>query len=186
MSTRIPRLKMEELREDLAQYLYETKVKRLGYFGEFFACTAHNPDVLLTFMEFTDALGKALPKNLAEIGALAVAKYMQNDYEKNQHERLCEKLGFSRAWIAAVNRLEPEQAAELDATEKAVQRYVLAALGKNGHGVEREFDDMVEATSPAQAMAVVMLVGRYVTHALAVNTLKLKPPVGSIFESRAA
>jgi hypothetical protein len=27
-----------------------------------------------------------------------------------------------------------------------------------------------------------MLIGRYVTHALAVNTLGLKPPVPSIFE----
>lgn len=182
MSQAIPRLQMHQLREDLAEYLNDTKVKRLGYLGEFFQCTAHNPDVLMSFMQFTDALGRALPKNLAEVGALTVAGVMENAYERNQHEHLCEKLGFTREWIAAVNRMQPDAARELSDAERAVQRYAIAAIGRRGIGVQGELDAMLAQMTPAQAMAVVMFVGRYVAHALVVNTLQLAPPVPSIFE----
>jgi hypothetical protein len=36
--------------------------------------------------------------------------------------------------------------------------------------------------SLSEAIGVVMLVGRYLTHAVAVNTLGLSPPQPSIFE----
>jgi alkylhydroperoxidase family enzyme len=182
MSARIPPLGLDNMPANLAQYLNDTKVKRLGYLGEFFQCTAHNPEVLLSFMQFTDALGKAVPKNFAEIGALTVAGAMENAYERNQHERLCEKLGFTREWIAAVNRLQPERASELSEAERAVQGYALAAIARRGVGVRQEFEAMLNHLTAAQAMAIVMYVGRYVCHALVVNTLELRPPVPSIFE----
>ena len=186
MSTKIPRLQLGDLRADLKQYLYDTKFKRLGYLGEFFQVTANNPEVLMSFMQFTDALGTALPKNLTEVGALTVAGWMENAYERNQHERLCEKLGHSRAWIAAINRLRPDEASELSPAERAVQRYIMAALERRGIGVEQELAAMLEHVSPAQAMAIAMLAGRNVCHALVVNTLGLRPPVVSIFEKEAA
>ncbi|MBA2411570.1 MAG: hypothetical protein H0V63_01920 [Burkholderiaceae bacterium] len=183
MSKRIPRLALEQMPGELAQYLRSTKVDRLGYLGEFFQCTAHNADVLMSFMAFTDALGRALPKNLTEVSALTVAGLMDNAYERNQHERLCEKLGLSSEWIAAVERLQPDAAVELADAERAVQRYVIAAIERRGIGVESEFEAMLDHLSPAQAMAVAMLAGRYVAHALVVNTLALKPPVASIFDA---
>jgi len=39
----------------------------------------------------------------------------------------------------------------------------------------------VEAIGPERAAAVLLLVGRYLTHAIFVNSLELAPPVGSIF-----
>ncbi|RKE38614.1 hypothetical protein B0G76_4947 [Paraburkholderia sp. BL23I1N1] len=93
MSNRIPRLEMESLPPDLAAYL-GPRVKRLGYLGELFKCAGNAPDVILQFMHFTDALKKALPDRLTELGALTVASYMENRYERHQHERLSVKLGF--------------------------------------------------------------------------------------------
>jgi alkylhydroperoxidase family enzyme len=182
MSARIPRLQMADLRPDLAAYLADTKVKRLGYLGEYFQCTAHNPDALLAFMAFTDALGKALPKNLGEIVALSVAALMENAYERNQHEQLCVKLGFPREWIAAVNACAPDRATRLSPAEAAVQRYTLAAVVRRGMSVADEFDALLDHLTPAEAMAVTMLTGRYIGHALTTNTLGLAPPVPSIFE----
>ena len=60
---------------------------------------------------------------------------------------------------------------------------VIAAIERRGIGVESEFEAMLEHLPPAQAMAVAMLAGRYVAHALVVNTLALKPPVASIFDA---
>jgi hypothetical protein len=184
MNDRIPRLEMAELRPDLAAYL-KPRVERLRYLGELFKCLGHAPDVTLQFMQFTDALKHALPDRLTELGALTVASYMENRYERHQHERLSEKLGFGRSWIAQVNRLEPSGATELSDVEKAAQRYALKALRTRGLDAQAEFDSLTNLLTPAEAMAFVMLIGRYVTHAIAVNTLRLEPPVQSVFEDGA-
>ena len=186
MTHHIPRLQLDAMPPELAQYLRDTKVERLGYLGEFFQCTANAPDVLTSFMAFTDALGKALPRKLTEVVALTVGSVMSNPYERNQHERLSDKLGFGRAWITAVERLQPDDADELADNERAVQRYVLAALHKHGIGVQPQFDALLDYLSAAEAIAVALLTGRYATHALVVNTLELTPPVTSIFAAEAA
>ena len=87
MSKRIPRLEMNELAPNVQETL-AARVKRLGYLGEFFKCSGHNPDVLVSFMEMTEALKEALPDRLTEVGALTVAGAMGNAYERHQHERL--------------------------------------------------------------------------------------------------
>src|SRR6185436_2450741 len=105
----------------LAPQVQETlaaRVKRLGYLGEFFKCSGHNPDVLVAFMEMTEALKEALPDRLTEVGALTVAGAMGNAYERHQHERLSEKLGFGREWVATVNRLDPAAQHDLSDDER--------------------------------------------------------------------
>jgi hypothetical protein len=181
MSDSIPRLELAEMRPDLAAYL-TPRVERLRYLGELFKCMGNAPDVILNFMHFTDALKDALPDRLTELGALTVASYMENRYERHQHERLSVKLGFPRTWIAQVNRLDPAAATELSDVEKAAQSYALKALQTRGLDAQAEFDAFASHVTPAEAMAFVMLTGRYVTHAIAVNTLRLAPPVPSIFE----
>ncbi|WP_025601031.1 hypothetical protein [Burkholderia sp. WSM2230] len=181
MSETIPRLEMAQMQPDLAAYL-RPRVERLHYLGELFKCAANAPNVILHFMHFTDALKQALPDRLTELGALSVASFMENRYERHQHERLCVKLGFSRAWIEQVNRLDPAAATELNDEEKAAQTYALKALRTRGLDARTEFEALAKLVTPAEAMAFVMLIGRYVTHAIAVNTLGLEPPVPSIFE----
>jgi hypothetical protein len=184
MSTTIPRLQLDELRPDLAAHLAGTEVKRLGYLGELFQCAGHSPDALLAFLQLGDALGNALSDALVEVVALSVAGIMENAYERNRHERRCVELGFGSDWITAVNRLAPDKATPLSPQERAVQRYVLAAVIRRGTGATREFEAMRDHLAPAEAMAVILLAGWCVSHALCVNTLGLKPPVASIFEKR--
>ncbi|TKC92697.1 hypothetical protein FAZ69_00795 [Trinickia terrae] len=181
MSSRIPRLELQQMREDLRQYL-TPRVERLKYLGELFKCAAHAPGVLLSFMRFTDELKDALPDRLTEVAVLTTASLMSNRYERNQHERLCIRLGYSADWIAEVERLQPEASQSMAPEEKAVQRYVIAAVETRGQKAQQEFAAVVEAFGPSHSMAIVMLVGRYITHALTVNTLELEPPVPSIFE----
>ncbi len=181
MSVAIPRLELEQMPADLQDYL-GPRVKRLKYLGELFKCAANTPAVLLSFMHFTDALKDALSDSLTEAAVLTTATMMNNAYERNQHERLSVRLGYGRDWVAEVEKLSPDSAVLMSGPERAVQRYVIAAIETRGARVQSEFDALAKFVTPGEAVAIVMLVGRYITHALVVNTLQLKPPVPSIFE----
>lgn len=176
----LERLEFDQLEPKLANYL-DARVKRLGYLGEFFKCAGHQPHALLAFMEFTEASKGGLPKRLVEVISLTCAGWMGNAYERNQHERLSVRSGFGRDWVAAINALAPEEQ-DIDPTEQALQRFVLTLLETKGHGAADQFEALVGAIGQEQAMAVLMVAGRYVVHALIVNTLRLPPPVPSIFE----
>jgi alkylhydroperoxidase family enzyme len=170
---------MEQLEPRLRQAL-AGRVARLGYLGEFFKCAALQPDSLLAFMQLTDALKNALPDRLTELVALTATTATGNEYERNQHERLCERLGYDRSWIAAVTG-RGSGPSPVSPGEHAVQQLTLSALETNGRGLSRELTEVVEAIGPAQAIAILMLIGRHWTHALIVNALALNPPVPSIF-----
>ena len=181
MNTRIPRLTLNELSPELQGALHP-RVKRLNYLGELFQCLGHQPEALLAFMEFTSASKGALDQRLVEVIALTVATMKDNRYERNQHERLSVRLGFGREWVTEVEALDPDRASLLDEPDKTVQRFVIAAVKQDGKGVSDLLDDVVETLGHVQTVAVLMVVARYVTHAVMVNSLALDPPVPSIFE----
>jgi len=181
VSARIPRLGLDQLEPALAEKL-RPRVARLGYLGEFFACAGHQPAALAGFVDFTEALKQALPDRLTQLCALSVAGELGNDYERNQHERLARRLGLARAWIAAVNARDPEGAAELDATDRAVQKLALASVRRAGRGVTAELEAVVARIGAEQAVGVLLVISRYAAHALFVNALEIRPPVPSIFE----
>ncbi len=183
MSELIPRLSSAQMPPDLAEYL-RPRVERLGYLGEFFQCSAHQPQALLAFMRFTEELKKAVPDKLSEVVALSVSCLMKNAYERVQHERLSLKLGFGEEWVRAVRALAPIKARTMSEDERLVQLLVIAVVKRNGHDVRSELDAVIEALGHAKAVAVLMLIGRYMTHALIVNALELQPPVKSPMEER--
>jgi alkylhydroperoxidase family enzyme len=184
MTELIPRLSPEQMPPELAARL-RPRVERLGYLGEFFRCAAHQPRALLSFMAFTDDLKEALPDRLTELVALTVSRLMGNDYERVQHERLSLKLGFGEDWIRRVEAVSPAGGAPvLGEDERAVQRLVVALLERKGHDTSAKLEAVVRAMGPAAAVGVLLLVGRYVTHALMVNALALAPPVASPLEPR--
>ncbi|NIB38354.1 hypothetical protein HBA55_02085 [Pseudomaricurvus alkylphenolicus] len=172
---------MEELPEDLSQYL-APRVERLGYLGEFFKCGAAKPQALLAFQQFTEESKRGQSKRLVEVVALTAAMALGNNYERNQHERLSIRLGFGRDWVTAVEACDPQSSTLLGDDEKAVQAYVLAAIKGHGHGVSAQLDALIDVVGAYDAVGIMMVLGRYMTHALMVNSLELAPPVPSIFE----
>ncbi len=182
MSELIPRLSYSELDPQLAEML-RPKVERLNYLGEFFQCIGHQPRALMSFYSLTEDLKDALPDNLTELVALTIAAKMRNAYERVQHERLAFKLGFSEAWIRAVISLKAKPGGELSATELLAQQLALAVLERQGHETNTELEEVIKAIGHKQAVAVLMLIGRYVMHALITNCLALKPPVSSRLSS---
>lgn len=181
MSKLIPRLAFDDLEPRLAGAL-RARVERLGYLGEFFRVLAHQPKALTGFVEFTEAAKAGVDKKLIELLALTVASHLGNAYERNQHERLSVRLGFGRDWVAAVERLEPETAPVLEDHERQLQRFALDSVRSNGKQAPEAYDDLVRTHGVDAAVAMLMILGRYVAHAFMVNTLRLDPPVPSIWE----
>jgi hypothetical protein len=133
-------------------------------------------------MEMTEELKKALPDNLTETVALTIANLADNVYERNQHERLSRRLGYSLEWIAEVNACIPDNSLNMSDDEIAAQRYAIAAVKSFGNSASQEFDVLIDAIGHQAAMAITLAVGRCLTHAVAVNTLELAPPTPSVFE----
>ncbi len=175
MSDLIPRLSLDEMPEKLADML-KPRVERLGYLGEFFQCAANQPEALMRFQDFTEALKHALPERLTEVIALTVGQLMDNAYERTQHERLSLKLGFGERWVGDVLSLGGSVTA-LSESEAAVQRLAVAVIERRGTGTRAELERVINLVGPEKTVAVLMLIGRYVTHTLFVNTLQLAPPV---------
>src|SRR5882762_2693308 len=182
MSALIPRLSMAELDPDLAEIL-RPKVERLNYLGEFFQVTGHQPRALISFYTLTEELKKALPDNLTELVALTIATKMNNAYERVQHERLSLKLRLSEAWVREVGSLSSNREGNLSETELVVRKFVLAVIERGGHETGAELEEVVKAIGHEKGIGVLMLIGRYVMHALIANSLALKPPVTSPLES---
>jgi hypothetical protein len=174
----IPRLSLAQMDAELAAML-RPRVKRLGYLGEFFQCAANEPESLKHFYRLTESLKHALPDRITEVVALTVASQLENAYERVQHERLSLKLGFGEAWIRDVLRRAPAAESSLAESERAAQALTLAVLARAGRGVRKELERAVAALGPQAAIAVLFLIGRYVTHAQFVNALELAPPVAS-------
>jgi hypothetical protein len=63
--------------------------------------------------------------------------------------------------------------------EVLVQRLVMAAVNRRGHDITAELEPVVRSIGPAMSIAVLMLVGRYLSHAIIANALNLAPPVPS-------
>lgn len=162
------------------------RIERLGYLGEFFTCAAHQPDALLAFIAFTEALKGSVAQNHTELVALSVATAFGNDYERHQHEQLLVKLGFPREWIRDVERLTPEGATALTEVERQVQALILAMIEEQGRVPREQVRALVDEIGEPETVGIVMLIGRYVGHALMSNTFGVRPPVDSIFEEEAS
>ena len=91
----VPLIGVEELDPRVRQRL-QSKIDRLGYLGVFFQLTAHQPEALAAFIDYTDATKKALPDDLAEVVALTVATATGNDYERHQRAALGEAWAHHR------------------------------------------------------------------------------------------
>jgi len=172
-------LDAHELAPELRRRL-DARVERLGYLGGFFRVAARQPAALAAFIDFTEAGKDALPDDLVEVVALTCATVQRNDYERHQHERLAVRLGLDASWVAAVERLDLLDAT-LTPAQRCVQRYVLDALADGGHGATPALRVMAEMLGEAAAVAVMLVCGRYVAHALVVNSCEIAPPVPSIF-----
>jgi hypothetical protein len=128
----IPRIPFEEFEGELKESL-RPKVERLGYCGEIWQIGANAPKSMYQFAELTEALKEEIDMKYVELVALTSAGVMGNTYERNQHERLADNLGYGREWIKEVNTLEARAGGAMTEAEAAVQKFAIAAILRRGH-----------------------------------------------------
>jgi alkylhydroperoxidase family enzyme len=107
--------------------------------------------------------------------ALTVAATLDNDYELDQHLRLCRARGLEEAWIATVLAEGTAGTGELTATEVVVAR--LARTCARGGDGALELAALVADQGPETAVAVLLLAGRYVAHATVSRAFGLRSPI---------
>jgi len=174
MDVGVTPLELADLPDDLRQQL-SPRVQRLGYLGDFFRYCGHQPDALLHFDQFTEALKKALPDDLTETVALTVAATAGNEYERAQHERLSRKLGFTDAWIASLTGGQARPAG-LSGDQLDARALALAMFDRDWDRAQSCLASLAARIGPQQAVGVLMLAGRYLAHAAISNTLHLSIP----------
>jgi alkylhydroperoxidase family enzyme len=176
MDVGVTALDLADLPEDLRRHL-APRVQRLGYLGDFFRYCGHQPDALLHFHQFTEALKANLPADLTEAVALTVAAATGNEYERIQHERLSSRLGFSEDWIASLTGAEP-QPTELSGDQLNARALALAMLDRDWDSAQSFLATLVADIGQQQAIGVLMLAARYLAHSAISNTLHLAVPSG--------
>ena len=159
--------------------LLQPTVDRLGYFGGFFQYASHAPDVLKTFMAYSGSLRAALPLDINEAIALTVCARMGFAYERIQHERLCETLGFTKEWIAAL--VFDQNLHHLTEIQRVARRVAVAMID-GGHAAARaELELFAAQQGPAHAVAAMFQITRFMAVCSIGRLLELPPPVPSIF-----
>jgi len=174
----LPRLEFHEIDGALKELLHPT-IDRLGYFGEFFQYSSHAPEVLKTFMKLSGTLKSELPDDVNEAIALTVCTRMDFPYERIQHERLCEKLGMDRKWIAAM--IDRPSDAELSPVQRAVREVSVAMVEGRHVDAREEAAKIASFMGSGVAIAVLFQVTRFMQICTIGRILDMQLPVPSIF-----
>lgn len=178
--TRIAPLDFPDIGEDL-QKQFQPTVDRLGYFGDFFRYGSHAPEVLSAFMGFSVALKTSIPDDVNETVALTVCKAMDFPYERIQHERLSEKLGLDRDWIAAMIGLP--STAEITPLQQAARDLSIAMVEGRHDAARAAAEQVASLASPKLAIALLFQVTRFMQVCAVGKALGMKLALPSIFES---
>lgn len=178
--TSIPPLDFADIGESL-QKLFQPTVDRLGYFGDFFRYGSHAPEVLSSFMDFSIALKQSIPEDVNETVALTVCQAMDFPYERIQHERLSEKLGLDRDWIAAM--VGRPSSAEITPLQGAARDLSLAMVDGRHDAAREAVEQVASLSSPKLAVALLFQTTRFMQVCAVGRTLGMQLALPSIFES---
>ena len=176
-----PRLRFEQLSPALQEALGPA-VKRVGYFGEFFALIGHNSAALTAFMQFTSAVKAPLSDRQNEVLALVVCTRTGATYERIQHEWLCQRMGFPREWIMELTERIPLGRDTLSSDEAALRALALAMLTGPGR-LQGEFHAVRQQLGDPAALAAVLQIGRFQMIAFLLQAFDMRLPVESPLES---
>jgi len=176
-----PRLAFEQLNDELRALLGPT-VQRVGYFGDFFAVLGHSPAALLGFMDYTKAVKTPLAERHNEVLALVVCARTGADYERIQHERLSQRLGFPLPWIAELIGRGQGEASLLDDDERALVALAEAVVARGGHSVGAELDRVRIRLGEPAALAAVLQIARFMMIATLLHAFDMRLPVPSVFD----
>ena len=175
----IRRLTLDQLDPRLQEEL-GPRVARLGYLGELFAVTGHQPDALLALMNFASVVRAPFDAPTVELVMLTVSSATGNRYEQYQHERLAQRLGCSTAWIAEAVSCRPAQAGMLSPEQRAIQHLALSAVRNHGQENQSALTEAVNVLGDQATVGLLLLIAYAVSGSVLANALGLVPPVAPL------
>ena len=181
MADTIPRRDVAELPEPLAGKVAAV-AERVGYAGEFFTTVGWVPDALTELLDFTAACKAPLSDRHNEVLALRTCARLGATYERIQHERLCERLGLSDAWVLAAEARDGAGPAELEPDEQALAALADRLIETAGRDARTELAAVAARLGPDGAVAATLQVARFQMIALLVHAFDLTLPVVSRFD----
>lgn len=176
-----PRIRFEELGAALQEMLAPA-VRRVGYFGDFFAVLGQNSAALSAFMQFTSAVKAPLSDRQNEVLALVVCTRTGAHYERIQHEWLCQRMGCSREWIMELTERGRRGPDPLSPDEAALRSLAVSMLQRPGP-LEGEFVAVRVQLGDAAALAAVLQIARFQMIAFLLQAFDMRLPVESPLES---
>jgi hypothetical protein len=175
----LDKLTFEQLDASL-QAMLRPIADRLGYFGEMLQYLGHAPKSLAGFTTFGRELRHEIPDNLNEVAALTICTRLDFAYERIQHERLSERLGLPRQWIAAL--IERADLSVLSDVERTARSFALAVVDQRHDNAREELGRLVGAVGPCCAVALLLQIVRFMSVCIIGSILQPALPVPSIFE----
>lgn len=172
------RLSYEELAPPLREML-AARVDRLGYLGEFFQRAGHQPEALMHFIAWTEALKQSVPFRLVEVVALTIASETRNDYERVQHERLALLNGFTSEEVVSLAANRAASCPTFAPEEVAVAMLAHCLADNHGNGCDAALLRLRRIIGEPMSVGCLMVAARYLAHAAMANAWQLTPPVGS-------
>ena len=171
-------LTLEEMTPELREVI-EPRVQRLGYLGDFFRYTGHQPQALRAALEYAGVLRQAVPPRLAEIIVLTVSARTRNRYEQVQHEPLAARAGLSHVEIRALVSGAVSACQSFDLADRAAADLAEAAAEGDRQASIHALAALCEHTSAEVGIGALMMAGHYLGFSFVANALPLTLPVES-------
>jgi hypothetical protein len=165
----------EEMPAEL-QELLSADTASTGHLGEFFERAAHQPDALIAFCAWTDALRDALPPRLVQTIALTVTTHTRSGTERAQQERAALAVGMTREEVRALERMRAGTCPSFSDEEVAAAALARCLLEDFGCGCESALLRLSRLIGEAATTACLMLAARHVASATMANAWTLRAP----------
>ena len=179
-------LTLEQM-DPLAASLLRPVVERLGYLGDLFGISAHQPAVLAAVMQLAGALRASLPEADFEVLALTVSALTGNLYEQYQHEQLCARRGYDESWIEQCVGLEPGSDGATDAltsSQLLLRQLAQDCVHPSPTGPAGSLEAVQRELGPQTTVAALHTIGYFVHAATVSRALGVTSPVPPYLRSR--
>jgi 4-carboxymuconolactone decarboxylase len=163
-----------EQKQAVAQY---EGVRKAPIFGPF-EVMLYSPAMMTNAREVGDYMkvGSAIPRNLAELVVLYVAKEWSQDYVWYQHVPLALKAGLAQAHVDALG--DGRKPTNMNADEEAVYAFV-DELVRNHQVADPTFDRINQRFGSKGVVDLTSLTSFYVHLSMQLNVAKFKLPPGA-------
>lgn len=175
---RLPAIPVEQYSAEQKQAVAAYEAVRKGPIFGPFEVMLHSPAMMTNAREVGDYMkaGSAIPRNLAELAILYIAKDWNQDYVWYQHVPLALKAGLTQSHVDALG--SGQKPANMSDDEDAIYAFV-NELVRNHQVSDQAFDRIKRRFGDKGVVDLTSLTAFYVHLSMQLNVAKFKLPQGA-------